>query len=155
PRLVRRLAQRPREPGALLSLVRPSTRILLLRQPLELALQLAPALEPLHVERAVGQRRAHRAARLAAVRAVGEATSGRDLADLVERGVEPVRRLPELKLAHAWRIEHEATARDRHELPVRGRVPPATVFAHVSRREHALAYECVHESRLAHSGGAE
>src|SRR5262249_61086375 len=63
PRLVRRLAQRTREPGALLSLVRPSTRILLLRQPLELALQLAPALEPLHVERAVGQRAAHPPAR--------------------------------------------------------------------------------------------
>ena len=137
--LVRHLPPGPLEARPLLSRLRPCAPVLLAREPLELALQLAPALVALEVERPVRERRAHRAARLLRVRAVGEAALRRERLDVSERGLEAGVRVPELQLAHARRVEHEPAVGQRHELAVRRRVPAAAVLADLLRREQLLA----------------
>src|SRR5438132_10778501 len=86
--LVRRIPHSPREPPPFLARLAERPRVLLPLEPLELALQLAPALEPLDVERACSERGAHCAARLARVRAVGEPALGGERLDVRERGLE-------------------------------------------------------------------
>src|SRR5437879_182043 len=79
--------------------------VLLSREPAQLALQLAPAREPIGIQRSGLRRGAHGASGLAHVTAIGESTLARQRVDLGERALE--RRLvrPELQLAHAGRVD--------------------------------------------------
>src|SRR5262249_62039579 len=129
--------------------------ILLAGKPLELTLELSPALEALEVERAARECRAHRAAGLPAVRAVVEPAVRRERLDVLEGGLEARLRVPELQLSHAGRVEHQPAVRKRHELAARGRVPAAAVLAHLARCQQLVAYERVHQRRLADAGRPE
>src|SRR5207248_1562735 len=111
----------------------------------ELALQLLVARVAAAVELAAGEGPPDRAARLAAMRAVGEAALRGERLDVRERLAEPLRRLPELELSHPRRVEDEAAAREEDELAVTRRVPAAPVGADLRRREQLLAGEPVHE----------
>jgi hypothetical protein len=93
--------------AALLPCVRPRAAVLLPREALEFALQLAPALEPFHVERPIGERRTHGAAGLAAVRTVGEAALPCERFEILEGGLDSRVRVPQLQLAHPGRVEHQ------------------------------------------------
>ena len=93
----------------------------------ELALQLRVALPASEVELAGRERRPNRAARLGAVRAVVEAAAEHELLDVGERLAEALRRIPELELPQAGRVDDEPAARQQDELPVRRRVPALAV----------------------------
>ena len=89
------------------------------------------------------------------MRAVREAAPRGERLDVRERLAEPVRRLPELELAHPRRVEHETAAGQEDELAVRRRVPAATVAPDVRGHEQLLAGEAVHERRLPDAGRPE
>ena len=84
------------------------------------ALELLVALPAAEVECAIGKRSLNGAARFAAMRAVGEATAGRQGVDVRKSRVE--RRLgclPELKLAQTGCIDDEKACRRDDKLAVR------------------------------------
>src|SRR5688572_21704444 len=76
-----------------------------------LAPQLQVGGETALVESALRERRAHRASGLRPVRAVAEAAARGQCLDVLEGGVEPRARLPQLQLAHAGRVHHERARR--------------------------------------------
>src|SRR5580765_5546353 len=133
--LIGHLSHRPCEARPLLARLRLRAAVLLRRQPLELTLELAPALEALQVERPVRERGTDRAAGLAPVRTVGEPALCSQRLDVLERRLETGLGIPQLQLAHSGRVEHETAFGKPNELPVRGRVPAAAVLADVARRE--------------------
>jgi len=83
------------------------------------------------------------------VRAVAEPAARGGRGDVVERGREPLLRLPESQLPHPRGVEVEAAARKQQELAVGGRVPSAAVGAKIAGRHQLLAREAVDERRLA------
>ena len=74
-----------------------------------------------------------------------------------ERLLEPVRRLPELELAHAGRVEQQPAAVERDELAVRSSCagPRRRTRARRPSASSSRAGEAVHERRLADAGRAE
>ena len=76
---------RPRPDLVLALLLSPRLHVAAHLERRQLALQLDVALPPVGRERPVGERRLHRAVRLAVVAAVGEPAAGRDLLDVAER----------------------------------------------------------------------
>jgi hypothetical protein len=123
----------------------------------QLALQLAPALEPLPIQLAGRERREHGAARLARVRAVVEPALGSELLDVGERRIQRFPAdVPELQLAEAGSVDHDSAAGKEDQLAPRGRVPTLVVVCtRLVRREQLFARPAVHERRLPDAGGAE
>src|SRR5207244_9448645 len=123
----------------------------------QLALELAPAVEPLARQLAGLHRREHGAARLVHVRAVAEAAIGCELLDVgkgrVQRGSADV---PQLKLAEAGRVDYEPAAGQDEQLAVRrGMAALVVVLARLARDHHLLAEPEVDERRLADARRAE
>src|SRR5688572_28731441 len=88
----------------------------------KLTLELLVARPARERERAVVERRLHRATRLRPVGAVGEAALRGELFHVGERLGDAVRRLPELQLPHPRGVEDETATGKQDELAVRGRV---------------------------------
>ena len=82
------------------------------------------------------------------MRAVAEATGRGECGHVVERLLETLGDVPELQLAQAWRVEHEPASRQRQQLTMARRVPPATVACNLGDRHHGSAREVVHDRRL-------
>ena len=58
--------------------------------------------------------------------------------------------IPELQLAHSWRVDDEAATRQHHQLAVRGRVPAARIgCAHLACPLNVDADEAVDDRALA------
>jgi len=89
------------------------------------------------------------------VGAVGETAVGRRGCDVLERGVEPLVRVPQPNLPHPGRVEVEAPAGEQEQLAVRGRVPALAVGAELPDRHQLLAGQPVDERRLADARRAE
>src|SRR6266849_3410769 len=93
------------------------------RHCVQLALELAIALETPAVEGAVDQRSLDRASRLGEVRAVAEPASQRQVLDIVEDSAQGVASFPQLCLTQPGRVDDHAAARKLYELAVTGHVP--------------------------------
>ena len=121
----------------------------------QLALQLDPASVALGGELARGERRIHRASWLGRVRAVVEATVRRQRLHVGERLVDAAA-IPQLQLANARRVDHDAAARQLDQLAMHRRVPALVVVDARLLHGHALAAdEAIHERRLADAARAE
>src|SRR5512135_1521914 len=143
-------------PAELLLGLAPGLLVLFEDQLLELAALLEVALEAARVERAVGDRLPHGAARLVPVAAVLEPAARRQLLDVTERPEEALLTGPQLELAHARRIDQQSASRQGDELPPRCRVSaPAVLFADRRRRQSLGADQPVDDRRLAGARGAE
>src|SRR4051794_25616311 len=111
------------------------------RDGLELTLELPPAPHAVEFEAPVVDRRKHRAARLACVRAVAKAAPVRERLDVLEGGADVA--VPELELTQAGRVDGERAAGQLHELTVRRRVPPGAVFRERSSTHHLRAGKAI------------
>src|SRR6185436_8892278 len=139
----------------LLSRLRAEACVLLELERTQLSSKLHIAVEALCLERPVRDRSPYGAIRLMQMRAVGEATTARDLDDLRKRRVEHGLVRPERELAHPGGIEEERPSRKWDELAVRRRVPAAPVLARLRGREQLLLREAVDQGRLADPRRAE
>src|SRR5262245_51254707 len=89
------------------------------------------------------------------MRAVREPALRRELGDLGERGVEHGLVGPELELPHPGRVEQKRTARQRDELPVRGRMSAASLLTRLRSLEDLGSRKPVDQRGLADTGRAE
>src|SRR5262245_63865225 len=96
--------------------------VLLAREIRELVLQLQIAFQSARWETAFVHRVLHRTSRLVTMTAIGEVTRGRQRFDIVERFAHRLTRVPQLELAHAWRVDQQTTVWQAHELAVAGGV---------------------------------
>src|SRR5207247_3375832 len=128
------LPSRAGEPPPLLPLLglRPGVELELER--CKLSLQLAVARPALGIEASVDERLLDGAAGLRLVGAVGETAAGGQLGHVVEGLLHSYRRLRELQLPHAGRVEEEAAARHAAQLSPRRRVPAAAVLPDLGGR---------------------
>src|SRR5918996_1652898 len=152
---VRAPPERPREAAAALAGLRERPRIALHLEMPQLAQQLPVALEPFGGQPSVGDRGQDCAPGLPPVGAVAEPARRGQLGHVREGLVDAVARLPEAQLAHAGRVEDEAAARQRDQLPVRRRVPALAVLTDVCDVLPLAPQEPVDERRLPDTGRAE
>src|SRR5262245_17799630 len=123
---------------------------------LQLALELAPALQALGRKLAARDGLFDSAAGLAAVAAVAEAAARGQLLDVGEGGAETLLSLPELELAHAGGVQDQPAAGQQEELPVgRGVASAVVALPHRADPLGVTAEEAVDQRRLAHPRRAE
>ena len=84
--------------------------------------------------------------------AIGEPALRCELDDVGERLVQSFVGEPEVQLADARVVDHDAAAGEQHELAPGRRVPSGAVDGDLSGGEDLLAHECVDECRLPDSG---
>src|SRR5438067_661681 len=90
-----------------------------------LALELLITLPAVEIERALVERRLHRATGLAAMRAIAKPALRSQRGDIGERRLERGGiDIPELQFAHAWRVDHQHARLCHNELAA-GRSVPA------------------------------
>ncbi len=104
-----------------------------------LPVQLAVAHESIMRQPAVVEGGLDRTPGLAIVAAVGEPATGREVRDVGEGRVQPLRRSRDAKAADPRGVDQERAARQADELPVRGRVAAARVVLADGPRAQVLA----------------
>ena len=107
------------------------------------------------VRRPSRERLGDRAAGLAVVAAVGEAALAGERLDVGEHARQPARLLPDARELEPRRVDHDAAARQRHELARGGGVAAAVVGLADRAGRPLAAREGVEQRGLADAGGAQ
>ena len=110
-----------------------------------LTLQAVIAVESIGSQIAAVDGRRYAAARLSGMPAVAKTAVGSPLLDVSKRVAEAVIGVPELQLAHPWRVEQHAAGWQAKELPCRRAVSTAIIGADGQRILHARPDQRVDE----------